>query len=202
MRVLAGGDSVYAVGVGTLSSEQFAQTEPRHSEGKPVAFLLGGQARAGLGLRALRDEPRQDAQQALSRLKAMGVRTIMLTGDNSRTAQAIAHRLGMAYKAELLPQDKLRLLDEMKYKDKVAMVGDGINDAPALATADVGIAMGGGTDVALETADAALLKNRVTDVAHLVALSRATMANIHQYVVFALGLKGVDRKSTRLNSSH
>ncbi|AEC18876.1 heavy metal translocating P-type ATPase [Pusillimonas sp. T7-7] len=190
-RMLAVGSPVYAVGVATLSSEQFAQIETLQNQGKTVSVLLDEQNRAALGLLALRDEPRQDAQQALSRLKAMGVRTIMLTGDNSRTAQAIAHRLGMAYKAELLPQDKLRLLDEMKYKDKVAMVGDGINDAPALATADVGIAMGGGTDVALETADAALLKNRVTDVAHLVALSRATMANIHQNVVFALGLKGV-----------
>src|SRR3546814_1826177 len=115
----------------------------------------------------------------------------MLTGDNRRTSQAIGDSLGMEWEAVLLPEDKLRLITEMKHHAKVAMVGDGINDAPALATADVGIAMGGGTDVALETADVALLKNRVTDVAHLVALSRATMANIHQNVLFALGLKGM-----------
>src|SRR3546814_7708961 len=78
----------------------------------------------------------------------MGVRSVMLTGDNRLTAQAIAGHLGMEWEAELLPQDKLRLIDEMKRSAKVAMVGDGINDAPALATADVGIAMGGGTDVA------------------------------------------------------
>src|SRR3546814_14040146 len=97
----------------------------------------------------------------------MGVRSVMLTGDNRLTAQAIAGHLGMEWEAELLPQDKLRLIDEMKRSAKVAMVGDGINDAPALATADVGIAMGGGTDVAIETADAALLKSRVTDVAQI-----------------------------------
>ncbi len=140
---------------------------------------------------ALRDEPRRDAREGVAQLKAMGVRSVMLTGDNQRTAQAIANGLGIEWRAELLPQDKLALVNEMKAKTRVAMIGDGINDAPALAAADVGIAMGGGTDVAIETADAALLKSRVTDVAHLVALSRATMANIHQNVIFALSLKGL-----------
>ena len=129
--------------------------------------------------------------QQHSQLKAMGVRSVMLTGDNRLTAQALASNLDVEWEAELLPEDKLRLLNEMKNNRKIAMVGDGINDAPALATADVGIAMGGGTDVAIETADIALLKSRVTDMAHLIALSRATMRNIHQNVIFALGLKGV-----------
>src|SRR3546814_11850013 len=89
----------------------------------------------------------------------MGVRSVMLTGDNRRTAQAIADSLGMEWEAELLPEDKLRLITEMKHHAKVAMMGDGINDAPALATADVGIASGGGPDVALETAHVVLRKN-------------------------------------------
>ncbi|HBO8870202.1 TPA: HAD-IC family P-type ATPase, partial [Pseudomonas aeruginosa] len=159
--------------------------------GKTVVVLFDEASKNVLGLLALRDEPRRDAREGVAQLNAMGVRSVMLTGDNRRTAQAIAGKLGIEWEAELLPQDKLRLVNEMKRDAKVAMVGDGINDAPALATADVGIAMGGGTDVALETADAALLKSRVTDVAHLVALSRATMANIHQNVVFAIGLKGL-----------
>ena len=144
-----------------------------------------------LGLIALRDELRDDAQEGVAQLKAMGVRAIMLTGDNRLTAQALANHLDIEWEAELLPEDKLRLLNEMKDNNKIAMIGDGINDAPALATADVGIAMGGGTDVAIETADVALLKSRVTDVAHLIALSRATVSNIHQNVIFALGLKAV-----------
>lgn len=134
---------------------------------------------------------RDDAQEGVAQLKAMGIRSVMLTGDNRLTAQALAGNLDIEWEAELLPEDKLRLLNEMKNDTKIAMVGDGINDAPALATADVGIAMGGGTDVAIETADVALLKSRVTDVAHLIALSRATMSNIHQNVIFALGLKGI-----------
>ena len=115
----------------------------------------------------------------------------MLTGDNKLTAKALASDLQVDWEAELLPEDKLDLLSRIRSSNKIAIVGDGINDAPALATADVGIAMGGATDVAMETADIALLKSRVIDVVHLIKLSRATMRNIHQNVVFALGLKGV-----------
>jgi Cd2+/Zn2+-exporting ATPase len=127
-----------------------------------------------------------------SQLKSLGIETLILTGDNRRTAAAIAEHLGVDYRAELMPDDKLRIVRELRQAGRtVAQVGDGINDAPALAAADIGIAMGAGTDVALETADAAILNNRVTDVARLVVLSRRTMAVIHQNIVVALGLKGV-----------
>jgi Cd2+/Zn2+-exporting ATPase len=115
----------------------------------------------------------------------------MLTGDNARTASAMGGELAIEVRAELLPEAKLEAISAFKAEAAIAMVGDGINDAPALAASSVGIAMGGGTDVALETADAALLKNRVTGVAELVALSRATLANIRENVTLALGLKGV-----------
>ena len=151
-----------------------------------------------LGALAIRDEPREDAREAIARLKAMGVHTVMLTGDNARTGQAIATGLGLDVQAGLLPQDKLRLISELKKNGGVAMVGDGINDAPALAQADVGIAMGGGTDVALETADAALLRERVGDVADLVQLGRDTMTNIRWNIGFALGLKAIFLVTTLL----
>jgi len=115
----------------------------------------------------------------------------MLTGDNARTAAAISQALGMDHRAELMPEDKVAAIREMTAGARVMMVGDGINDAPALASAHVGVAMGSGTDAALETADAALLRNRVTDVAGTIRLSRAAMANIRQNVAIALGLKGV-----------
>ncbi|HHL2437399.1 TPA: heavy metal translocating P-type ATPase, partial [Pseudomonas aeruginosa] len=188
---LAVGSPAHAEQTATLTAAHRREIDKLEDGGKTVVVLFDEASKNVLGLLALRDEPRRDAREGVAQLNAMGVRSVMLTGDNRRTAQAIAGKLGIEWEAELLPQDKLRLVNEMKRDAKVAMVGDGINDAPALATADVGIAMGGGTDVALETADAALLKSRVTDVAHLVALSRATMANIHQNVVFAIGLKGL-----------
>ena len=190
-RSLAIGSPVYAANETSITPKQHAQIEALQNEGKTVSVLFDEQNREVLGLVALRDELREDAQQGVAQLKALGVRSVMLTGDNRLTAQALANHLDVEWQAELLPEDKLRLLNEMKDNHKIAMIGDGINDAPALATADVGIAMGGGTDVAIETADVALLKSRVTDVAHLIALSRATLFNIHQNVIFALGLKAV-----------
>lgn len=142
-----------------------------------------------LGILALRDEPRDDAREAVAALKAMDVASVMLTGDNERTGRAIAAVLGMEMRAGLLPDQKLREIEALKAAGPVAMVGDGINDAPAIAAASVGIAMGGGTAVALETADAALLRERVTGIAELVSLSRATLSNVKQNVAVAVGLK-------------
>lgn len=143
------------------------------------------------GLIALRDEPRADAADAVTELRDLGISSIMLTGDNPRTAQAIADGLGIAHRSELMPEDKVAAIHELTTDARVMMIGDGINDAPALAAAHVGVAMGSGTDVALETADAAILRNRVTDVAGKIRLARATMSNIRQNIAIALGLKAV-----------
>ncbi|WP_428031943.1 heavy metal translocating P-type ATPase [Ancylobacter sp.] len=173
-----------------LAEAQLAVIATLNDAGKTVTVLLGdGRVQ---GLLALRDEPRADARAGLDSLKAAGIRTVMLTGDNERTAKAIGAALGIEVRAGLMPADKQRIVGELQREGlKVAKVGDGINDAPALAAANVGIAMGGGTDVALETADAAVLHGRVGDVAAMIGLSRATMGNIHQNITLALGLKAV-----------
>jgi len=158
-------------------------------EGKTVTVVVA--AGAAAGLIALRDEPRPDAASGVAALKKLGVAPVMLTGDNGRTGTAIGRLLGLDVRAEMLPADKATAVKEMAAAKTVAMVGDGINDAPALASAHVGIAMGSGTDVALEAADAALLKNDVSDVAALIRLARATMANIHQNIGMALALKAL-----------
>jgi Cd2+/Zn2+-exporting ATPase len=140
----------------------------------------------------MRDEPREDAKSGLTALTDAGVRIVMLTGDNHRTANAIGEELGIEVRSELMPEDKQRIVGELQRQGlTVAKVGDGINDAPALAAADVGIAMGGGTDVALETADAAALHGRVGDIAAMISLSKRTMRNIAQNITIALGLKAV-----------
>ncbi|MDF2117906.1 heavy metal translocating P-type ATPase [Roseiarcaceae bacterium H3SJ34-1] len=171
-----------------LTDEQNRQISALNDEGKTVSVLISeGQI---IGAIAMRDQPRPDAEASLKALKAAGTKIIMLTGDNERTATAIGKGLGIEVRAQLLPEDKQRIIAELQGQGlKVAKVGDGINDAPALAAADVGIAMGGGTDVALETAHAAVLHGRVGDVAAMINLSRRTMTNIHQNIALSLGLK-------------
>ena len=173
-----------------LSESQVERIAALNDEGKSVSVVVANGVI--LGAIAMRDEPRPDALAGLQALAKTGVRTIMLTGDNRRTGEAIGRRLGIEVRAELLPQDKLRIVTELMASGLVvAKVGDGINDAPALAQANVGIAMGAAADVALETADAASLHGRVSDVASMIALSRRTMGNIRQNLVIALGLKAV-----------
>lgn len=174
-----------------LPTELKERIRALNDEGKTVSVLLAGQE--VVGAIAMRDEPRPDAREGLQALKDLGIQTVMLTGDNSRTANAIGRQLGMDdVRAELLPEDKQKIVGELRSRGMiVAKVGDGINDAPALAAADIGIAMGGGTDVALETADAAVLHGRVTDIARMVQLSKMTMTNITQNITLALGLKAV-----------
>lgn len=175
--------------LGVTSVDVLTRARELEAQGKSVSVVqLGGKV---LGLIALRDEPRADAVSGLKDVASLGIRTVMLTGDNRANAEAIGKTLGMEVNAELLPEDKLAFIKKLAAEGGVAKVGDGINDAPALAAATVGIAMGSGTDVALEAADAAVLNNRVSDVAALVRLSRRTLSIIRENVTIALGLKAV-----------
>ncbi|UYM17114.1 heavy metal translocating P-type ATPase [Endozoicomonas euniceicola] len=158
------------------------------SQGNTVVVVLADQQVQGLI--ALADTLRSDAAEAVQRLKAMGISSTMLTGDNRRTAAAIAGQLGIDYRAELLPEDKVNAIRELQANGNgaVAMVGDGINDAPALKSAELGIAMGRGSDVALETADAALTHERLPELAGMISLSRRTAGIVRQNIVLSLGI--------------
>ncbi|CAI1088102.1 Lead, cadmium, zinc and mercury-transporting ATPase [Serratia quinivorans] len=174
---------------GLLSQQGTHQVERLENAGKTAVVVL--EDGAPIGLLALRDTLRSDAKQAIAELKALGINGVMLTGDNPRAAAAIATELGLDYRAGLLPEDKVKAVTELSELRPTAMIGDGINDAPAMKASSIGIAMGSGTDVALETADAALTHNRLVGVAEMIRISRATHANIRQNITIALGLKGV-----------
>ncbi|MDY1038136.1 Zn(II)/Cd(II)/Pb(II) translocating P-type ATPase ZntA [Lelliottia sp. CFBP8978] len=150
------------------------------------------------GVLALRDTLRDDAKEAVASLHQLGIQGIILTGDNPRAAAAIANELGLSFRAGLLPADKVQAVTGLNARAPLAMVGDGINDAPAMKASTIGIAMGSGTDVALETADAALTHNRLTGLAQMIGLARATRANIRQNITIALGLKVIFLVTTLL----
>jgi Cu+-exporting ATPase len=151
-----------------------------------TALYVGVDGRAA-GVIAIADPIKATTQAALDALRKDGIRIVMLTGDNRATAQAVAARLGITeVEAEVLPQDKGRVVEKLRGAGRiVAMAGDGVNDAPALAAADVGIAMGTGTDVAIESAGVTLIKGDLVGIVRARALSRATMRNIRQNLFFA-----------------
>ena len=171
-------------GIALPDAEAF---ERLSSEGKTVVFVMVDGDISGL--LALADIIRPESADAVRRLKEMGVEPIMLTGDNEQVAAWVADKLGIdSYFAEVLPQDKSAKVKEVQAQGKVvAMTGDGVNDAPALAQADVGIAVGAGTDVAIETADVILVRSNPKDVANVVALSKATYRKMQQNLAWATG---------------
>ncbi|CCN49317.1 Lead, cadmium, zinc and mercury-transporting ATPase [Vibrio nigripulchritudo MADA3029] len=174
---------------GQVSSDLKTEIESLESRGKTVVLVSVSGALEGLI--AWQDTLRDDAAPAIEKLKKLGIDSVMLTGDNPLAAKEMASKVAMDFKASLLPADKVSYVNELAQHKHVAMVGDGINDAPAMKAASVGIAMGGGTDVALETADAALTHSRLEELPAMIELSKATLRNIQQNVALALGLKGV-----------
>lgn len=177
------------VPVTLLRAEEQALVQSLEAEGHTLVILLTGET--ALGAVALRDTLRSEAPAALAELGELGIQCIMLTGDNPRAAAAIADTLHTQFQAGLLPADKVDAVRKLSAASPLAMVGDGINDAPAMKAATIGIAMGGGTDVALEAADAALSHNRLNELPALIRLARATHNNVRQNIAIALGLKAV-----------
>ena len=180
-----------AGGSGALFKERRLLTEPLRlagermaEEGKtPLYFAADGRM---LGMIAVADVVKQDSAQAIGELRNMGIQVVMLTGDNRRTARAIGRQVGLdAVVADVLPGDKESVIRQLSASGRVAMVGDGINDAPALTRADVGIAIGAGADVALEAAEVVLMKSRLTDVPAAIRLSRQVLKNIHENLFWA-----------------
>ena len=168
----------------TQRKEVVALAERFSKEGKTPLFF--GKGNELLGIIAVADTIKEDSPEAIRQLRNMGIHVVMLTGDNELTAKAIGKQAGVdEVIAGVLPEGKEAVIRGLKAKGKVAMVGDGINDAPALTRADIGIAIGAGTDVAIDAADVVLMKSRLTDVAAAIRLSRATLTNIHQNLFWA-----------------
>ena len=183
-RTLTGGSVKYIASQIEIPENLMKQAEELAAQGRTP--LLFSENRRLMGMIAVADSIKQDSPQAVRELKNMGVRVVMLTGDNERTARAIAAQAGIdEVVAGVLPGGKAEVIAQLKAQGRTAMVGDGINDAPALTSANVGIAIGAGTDVAIDAADVVLMKSRLTDVAAAVRMSRATLTNIHENLFWA-----------------
>ncbi len=183
-KIIAGGNANFICKFTEIPNEIKQKAEVLSSQGKtPLYFCYDNKL---LGLICVADVIKEDSEKAVSQLKDMGIHVIMLTGDNEKTANAIGEQAGVnQVVAGVLPQGKLQVIKELQKYGKVAMVGDGINDAPALTTADVGIAIGAGTDITIDSADIVLMKNSLLDVAKSIRLSKNTLRVIHQNLFWA-----------------
>lgn len=183
-KKLFGGSMSFISGLVSVPEDMMRQAERLADEGKtPLMFGLGDKL---LGIIAVADVIKEDSTEAVKELRNMGIRVVMLTGDNKKTAGAIGRQAGVdEVIAGVLPDGKEAVIRGLMKQGKVAMVGDGINDAPALTRADTGIAIGAGTDVAIDAADVVLMKSSIMDVAGAIRLSRATLRNIHENLFWA-----------------
>ncbi len=183
-KPVLGGSLKFVSGKVKVSDSIKGEADRLSGEGKtPLLFALGGEL---LGIIAVADTIKDDGKQAIGELRNMGIRVIMLTGDNERTAKAIGAQAGVdEVIAGVLPDGKESVVRKLQKQGKVAMVGDGINDAPALTRADIGIAIGAGADVAIDAADVVLMKSHLLDVPAAIRLSRATLRNIHENLFWA-----------------
>ncbi len=183
-RRLVGGNFTFISTQAEISDEMQKQSQRLAEEGKtPLFFARDGHL---MGIIAVADVIKEDSPQAVKQLQNMGIHVVMLTGDNERTARAIGKQAGVdEVIAGVLPDGKESVIRSLKKKGKVAMVGDGINDAPALTRADLGIAIGAGTDIAIDAADVVLMKSQLSDVPAAIRLSRATLKNIHENLFWA-----------------
>ena len=183
-QMLTGGSLKFISAQTSVSQKLTLQAEKLAGEGKtPLLFAKNNKL---IGMIAVADVIKEDSPRAVKELQNMGIRVVMLTGDNERTAKAIGAQAGVDdVIAGVLPDGKESVIRSLKEKGKVAMVGDGINDAPALTRADIGIAIGAGTDVAIDAADVVLMKSRLSDVPAAIRLSRATLKNIHENLFWA-----------------
>ncbi|MCI8281785.1 MAG: heavy metal translocating P-type ATPase [Lachnospiraceae bacterium] len=181
---LWGGNLKFLSSQAAVSQQAREQAEQLAEEGKtPLFFAKEGQF---MGIIAVADAMKEESPQAIAQLKGMGIRVVMLTGDNERTAAAIGRQAGVdEVIAGVLPDGKEQVIRNLQKKGKVAMVGDGINDAPALTRADIGIAIGAGTDIAIDAADVVLMKSKLSDVPAAIRLSRAALRNIHENLFWA-----------------